>query len=69
MSNYGPTSQANTGDFERVCRGCGATFRTDNPDQQYHNNQCKRQAQNARYYARHRAKIRKRALTHYHETK
>lgn len=52
MSNEGPLATNPTGAFERVCAGCGTTFRTDLPRQRYCSNACKRAAQNRRAYER-----------------
>ena len=67
MSNTGPAAPTPAGAFERTCPGCGETFRTDHPRQEYCRPACKRQAQNARHYATHREKIIERNLRNQRE--
>jgi len=57
VSNYGPGAPEPEGRFERTCKACKVTFRTDKPRQRYCSNRCKRQAQNKRHYCKHRQEI------------
>lgn len=67
MSNTGPAAPTPAGAFERTCEGCGEAFRTDSPRQRYCSPRCKRRAQNARHYRRHRGKITERNLRNQRE--
>jgi hypothetical protein len=53
-----------TGAFIRICGydKCKKVFRTDNERAAYHSEQCKKAAQNDRYYRNHRDEIIKRVM-------
>lgn len=48
------------GTFSRECPECGIVFRTDNERIVYCSPECKKKAQNRRYYERHAAQQRER---------
>lgn len=41
----------------RICEHCNKEYLPEHPDQKYHDEKCKRAAENKRYYERHRDKV------------